>query len=89
MAQKLVVLLRTARALDNPNIILQVCNGSMSLHIFDLELSTEDLETILQHVGKVTEFTYIDRHLSTVVRNTLATFWKSCYSNAFQIRCCG
>ena len=66
---------RTTRALS-PNIMIQLCNGSTSLHIFDLDLSTEDLEIILGHVRNLTAFTYIDRYLSSAVRNLDATLQK-------------
>ena len=59
---------RTTRALDNPSIALRRHIGSISLHIFDLELSAEDLEIVLQHVRNVTSFTYIDRYFSSQVR---------------------
>ena len=60
---------KTTRALDNPCIIMQLCNGSTALHVLDLELSAEDLETVLQHVSNVPEFTYIDRYHSNVFRD--------------------
>ena len=39
------------------------------MHILDLELRVEDLETVLQHVSNVPEFTYIDRYHSNVIRD--------------------
>ena len=68
---------RTLRALDDPSITLQLYKGSTSLHVFDLELSAEDLEIILQHIKNVTDFTYITRRISSQVRNldeTLQTY---------------
>ena len=72
----LLCFFRTTRALDNPCIIMQLCNESTALHVLDLELSAEDLEIILQHVSNVTEFTYIDRYFSNVVRNLDQTLQK-------------
>ena len=48
--RSLLCLFRTTRVLYNPSIALKLCNGSTSLHVLDLELSAEDLETILQQV---------------------------------------
>ena len=67
---------RTTRALDDPCIVMQLWNGATALHVFDLELSTEELEIILQHVRNLVEFTYIDRFLPTVMRNLDQTLRK-------------
>ena len=67
--QNLMCNFRTSRALDNPCIAMQQFNGATALHIFDLELGEEDLDTILQHVSNVVEFSYIDRYFSNVMRN--------------------
>ena len=56
------------------SIILQLYNGPTPLHIFDLELSAEDLKTVLRQVRNVTAFTYVDSYLSSVVRNLDKTF---------------
>ncbi len=66
--RSLLCLYRTDRALYNPSISLHFCDGCTQMHICDYELSSEDLELILQHVENLTVFTYIDRFASNVAR---------------------
>ena len=74
--RSLLCLFRTTRALYNPGISLELCDGSSSLHIFNLELSAEDLETILQHVGNIRLFTYMDSFYSSQTRHLDETLQK-------------
>ena len=71
--------IRTTRVLDNPCIVMQLWNGAKALHVFDLELSTEDLELILHHVSNIVEFTYINRFHSNEVRDFLSPSSKHTY----------
>ena len=66
--RSLLCLYRTDRALYNSSISLQFCDGCTQMHIFDYELSSEDLELILQHVENLTVFTYTDRFSSYATR---------------------
>ena len=66
--RSLMCLYRTSRALYNPTITLHFCNGRTEMYVYDYELSSEDLELILQHVENVTTFAYIDRYGSNITR---------------------
>ncbi len=66
--KSLMCLYRTTRALYNPTITLRFCNGCTEMHVYDYELSSEDLELILQHVENLTAFAYIDRYVSNITR---------------------
>ena len=66
--RSLMCLYRTSRALYNPTITLQFHNGCTEMHIYDYELSSEDLELVLQHVENLTIFAYIDRYGSNITR---------------------
>ena len=59
---------RTTRAGLTPTITLQFCDGCTQMKIWDLEISSEDLGLILQHVENLTTFDYIDRHYSSIER---------------------
>ena len=59
---------RTTRAGHTPTITLQFCNGCTQIKIWDLEISSEDLGLILQHVEHLTSFDYTDRYYSGIER---------------------
>ena len=60
---------RTSRAFNNPNIVLEYSNGCTELQIYDYELSSAQLQLILQHVENLTAFEYLDRFRSDATRN--------------------
>ena len=66
--RSLMCFFRTTRAMYNPNITLQFHEGCTKIHIYDIEIGSEDLELIMQHVDNVTTFAYVDRYGSDIAR---------------------
>ena len=66
--KSLMCFYRTTRAMYSPNITLQFHDGRTKIHIYNIEISSEDFELIMQHLDNVTTFRYFDRYGSDNAR---------------------
>ena len=77
---------KTTRALCNADITLQFYNACTAMQICNLELSSDGLDLILQHIKNLTRFTYVDRYYSGISRHLDATLQKYASQSLKEIR---